>query len=281
MNAPKEDAKSKGDTKSKWPMKPISELASTVERQKELLDLSRWGIKMSTTRPQALDALKGYYKYKKEYGEKVEDEDEINEKQMEHAVRSAELAQSEIEQGFPFLNAQAVVLLWATLEAGIRTFFVGLLNNKPASMEIDDIQKLKIRFGDYHKLDEEERCSHLINKLEQELPLSSKAGVGRYESLFEVFKIKCDLEPDLKRDLMELHQIRNVIVHKANIIDRHFVNLCPWTAFKANDIVMLDNKTTDRYYATIMAYVLVLIIRVAEYDGKDLSIYKKPYKASH
>lgn len=186
---------------------------------------------------------------------------------LEHAKEEAELAQKEIDTGFPLLHAQAVVSLWGSLEAFIRTFLAGWLKNEPSARQAEVIRKLRVRLWEYETMDEDERCLHTIELLEQELGASQRRGIERFETLLGVFGLSGDVDEETKKNLYEMYNVRNVLVHRRGIADRRLTDACPWLGVEVGDPVRVTHDALERYVESLNNYFVMLLLRIADHFG--------------
>src|SRR5690606_2128740 len=112
-----------------WSVAPIRNIVNQIHRQGQLLDICRSGISILRGTPKLIEVLS-----------KIHVAGEPNTK-LEQAQKEAELAQREVDEGFPLLVSQATVTLWSTLEAGIRLLVVRWMQNQPNSLQNEAIQK--------------------------------------------------------------------------------------------------------------------------------------------
>jgi len=206
---------------------------------------------------------------------------ESNQKKLVHAKRTAELAENEIKTGFPLLHALAVVNLWTFLEALIHSFMCSWIKNIPNSLLIDPIPKLKIKIGDYERLNKAERISYIAELLDKELGAGLRHGVNRFEVLLEPLGLSGSIPDWVRRDIYELAQVRNAIVHRIGVTDRQLKNECPWLKLKLGDEIVVTHKMFTNYMEAAHSYVTELIYRVGEKYGVDMSkershLQKKP-----
>ena len=101
--------------------------------------------------------------------------------------------------------------------------------------------------------------------------LPSRTVLLDLNSYFKPFGLSGPVDDNVRRDLFELNQIRNAWVHRSGFADRRLVESCPWLNLKVGDAIRIDHKTTERYYNSVMAYALELIVRNGEYFGVDMS----------
>ena len=130
------------------------------ERLSHVTRLSAAGISSLTEAPELIEATAEALK-------KVDTEDHKN--QLKSAREDAELAQHEIDTGFPLLFSHATVALWSFLELMLRATVVSWLRNEPKTMQNEIFAKLRVRLGEYEQLTEVERLHYIAELLEGEV----------------------------------------------------------------------------------------------------------------
>ncbi|HEY5883907.1 MAG TPA: hypothetical protein VIT88_04430 [Pyrinomonadaceae bacterium] len=244
-----------------WAEQPFKQLLDQASRLFELLNISMSGISVLTAMPRVAEVLANG---RKDDGDSMLDT-------ITTVNREAELASDEINRGFPLLHAQALIALWSALEATVRLFLARLLQNHKKAWNVEAVQKLKIKLADYERAEGDDRFFYVLDRLEQELSSPIKNGVSRFESLLHVFDLSGSVEDDVRRDLFELSQLRNVLVHRSGIADRRFVEACPWLNLKVGEPIKVDHKIFVRHFRAVLCYHIELMLRVREYFGVDTS----------
>ena len=82
-----------------------------------------------------------------------------------------------------------------------------------------------------------DRTVYLREALKQEIASDLKIGVGRFESVLDALGFSGSVAASIRKALLELHEIRNVIVHSMGKIDKHFQARCPWTSMDIGQTV--------------------------------------------
>jgi hypothetical protein len=93
-----------------------------------------------------------------------------------------------------------------------------------------------------------------------------KQGCGRFEIILEAMGISGSIESELRRDLLELSQIRNVLVHRAGIVDKRFIEICPWLKMCIGDHIKVTNEAYCRYSIAVPRYIGTVIKRLKKYS---------------
>lgn len=232
-----------------------------IEQQKiadEVLDLCIRGIRVITGMPLAIKAMASA---------EGTDGHADSRLQLEHAEKLSSLANREIESGFYLLLSQGTVSLWNSLENMTKTTIRNWLCNSPEILTHDPWSTLKVRVGDYAGLDVEQRADYLVELLEQTQAAHLKLGVGRFETMFDSIGLGGGVDDSVRRSLIELQQIRHILVHRNGVCDRRIMNACPWLELTAGKQVPVRNDMYKSYSEAAFKYVLEIIVRVGEHFG--------------
>lgn len=192
------------------------------------------------------------------------------EQRVQTAEREAELAKTEIENGFPVLHGFAVVALWSWLENFVKDLVSLWLLHRRSALQAQQIQKLKVRLGDYLQLQKAEQASYLVELLEKDLASSLKRGANRFESLLEPIGLSGELPADCGKTLFELQQIRNVVAHRNGRADRKLRTECPWLKCRANSPLQISRIMLKGYSEASVQYLLEVLYRVGDVYDLDL-----------
>lgn len=245
-----------------WAMEPFEYFLSQTEHLCQVLHLTIQGISVLRSMPKVVSAVAK--------ATDMHDGAEHEEK-LAAAERQAELAQTEVDRGFPFVHSQAVVGLWSYLEALFHSFLVEWLRNDPQALRCQQVQKLRIRLGDYEQLHGYERYEYVVELLEKDIAIGLRNGTTRFEALLVPFGLSGEIPEDIKRDIYELGQVRNTIVHRAGVVDRQLLDACPWLGYSFGDEIQVSHAMFGTYMVATHRYVVLVICRVGEYFGVDMS----------
>lgn len=185
-----------------------------------------------------------------------------SEEVIERADSIADIAKREHESGFATLFEFSTVFAWGALETSIRDMTINWLLHVPESRQCDKIRRLKIPFADYEALDPRDRMRFLVGLLENDLGASLKPGIGRFECLFSLVGLGGSVDNNVRRDLLEMAAVRNVIVHNLGVVDDRFSSLCPWYVAGIGDRVKVSKDTYGKYRDAVFAYAIAIVERV-------------------
>ncbi len=256
----------------KWATEPFHRFLDQAERLGHVVRLSVRGISGLRGIPKVVQVLA-------EVDEKEGTPE--HEQRLAMAQKDADLAQREIDSDFPIVLANATVALWSFLESMIRATVVTWLKNDPSIWQVDVIAKLRVRLGEYEQLAQDERYHYVAELMESETAAGLRNGVDRFEAMLKPFGLDGAVPDQLRRDMFEFGQVRNAIVHRGGHTDRQLTSSCPWLNFKVGDELPIMGAHFERYGKATHNYVLLLICRVAEHFGKDVTEHKKAVFAEY
>jgi hypothetical protein len=244
-----------------WAFQPFKDFGDQVVRQYELLQLSKMGIDGIRGLPRLVEVLA-----KNDHTR----DDAAKQHRLENAQQQAELAQREVDEGFPLLHAYAALAMWSSLEASVRLFLARWLEHSKGALEVKAVQKLRVRIGEYESLKGEDRFFYILDLLEQDTAAPFRAGITRFEAILKPFGLSGAVDDEVQRDLFELNQIRNVLMHRGGRVDRRLVEACPWQGLMVGQQVIIDNHAIERYFHAVARYGDELLQRVEEYFAAEL-----------
>lgn len=248
-----------------WATAPFQHFLDEAQRLQHVLRLSTNGISMIRGVPKVVEAL----------GKATDDLSGAEFKRQKKSAREdAKLAKYEVDAGFPILFGWGTVGLWALLEATIRNFVAEWLKHKRSAWKVEQIERLRIRIGEYEAVPKNQRHSYVTTLLEREVDASLKAGVSRFEAILEPFGLSGEIPDDLRRAMFEFSQVRNLITHNSGKVDRRFAEACPWLKGTIGSDFHVSSKMFHQYCGCSTAYVVLIICRLGEFHGVDMSEFR-------
>jgi len=255
-----------------WATQPFSDLTESVEHLGQLLNMSIRGITLFRAIPQMVTAVAKA---------KGREEHQDTAKELADAEIAAAFALRETETGFPVLHAHAALSVWSQLEAAVRLFLARWLEHEKSALDVEAVQRLKVKIGEYERLQGEDRYFYIVDRLEQETVAPLKSGIGRFEVILEPFGLSGKVEADIQRDLFELNQVRSCQLHRAGRADRRFVDACPWLGLEVGQRLNVTSEATRRYINAVLLYATELVCRIGERFGVDMADSRFDSSAVH
>jgi len=175
-----------------------------------------------------------------------------------------------VEKDFPVLHGFAAVALWSWLEHFVKGFIALWLMHRRESLETPAVQKLRVKLGDYLKLQKAEQAQLLVELLEQDLASPLKRGAARFESLLEPFGLRFSLPEKCGFRIFELQQVRNAIAHRNGKADRRLRASCPLLKLKLGQPVSISRSMLENYAEAAGGFLLELLYRIGDIYNEDL-----------
>jgi hypothetical protein len=246
----------------KWATQAFRRFVDESERLVRIVHLCARGIGVLRGMPKVIEVIA-----------RVEDKDgEPDTKvRLAHAREEAELADKEVDQQFPLLHGLGTVALWSLLEAAVLEFVTEWFKNQPDALQTEPVSKLRVRVGDYELSRGDERFSYLAALLDREVSAGVRNGTERFESLLRPLGLGGPVPKGLAKDIFELGQVRNGVVHRGGRVDRKLSESCPWLDLRPEDELKVSQAMFGRYSAAATQYVVLLICRVGERFGIDMA----------
>lgn len=192
------------------------------------------------------------------------------EREVEEAEEEAAFARKEVDAGYPFAQSQATIAMWARLEAFIEDLLVTCFETDAQFLEVEQVGKVKIAFGQYEQMSSTERMYYVVDSLQRDTQSKFKHGVSQFDVLFDILGIGGPVEEPTKRNLFEMSNIRNVLVHRRALADKRLAMSCPWLGLKIGDQVKITTGKLFSYQLSCMIYVGVATRRVLKHWGADV-----------
>lgn len=194
---------------------------------------------------------------------------------LREAEQESAQAKDLLSKGLLLIHYQTLVLLWSILESFVHILISNILLYDQKIKENDKIRKIKIPLGDFEALDTQELSYFIIRELEHQFAASQRKGIGRFEPLLNIFGLGGGLKESYRRDLLELQQIRHVIIHRRGLVDRKLSTACPWLKLKMNSEININREGIKKYFKAVTKYCLEILKRIV----KKYSISKINKKA--
>jgi hypothetical protein len=187
--------------------------------------------------------------------------DQVGGPVMEPRIRAFALGQ--MEQGYPLVVQQALVTLWGTVESTMKYVCLALVNHDPNVLLGRAFSKLKVRVAEFLGLEDQERVVMVLKELDRSLVESAPAGIERFEAMLAALGLAGEADPEVKKTLLELYEVRNLYVHRAGVADRHFKRACPWRKEAVGDPVCISTGQVGEYVLAVARYVREVASRLA------------------
>lgn len=173
----------------------------------------------------------------------------------------ATLKQSEriLANDFSKTNSQILTSMWNSFLTSIENIQTKLLLKPQVRIDIVDSGTI----GNRWKM-------QLVNETnEEELRFFLKGWktsgnniVEYIESKWSHFDFSAPVSDGLKTDLIEMHQLRNCLVHRGGIVDYKTVNEAPSLTFDVGQTLSITKKMLLKYHKAVGDYAVSMLARI-------------------
>lgn len=196
-----------------------------------------------------------------------DDEKRTLDLRLTQAEEAARFAREEIANDFPFLRSALAILLWGALEAAVDDVVVEWLRVDPRSMMARGLSGIRVPLAKFQAGTDEERIRLLLAEVIRRKRAEFKPGIGRFEAILQVAGLSGEFDAARKRDLLELSKVRNLLVHRAGVVDRRFLDDCPWIDVRLGSTLRVSGDRSHAYATAASEYALELVQRVRVRSG--------------
>jgi hypothetical protein len=164
------------------------------------------------------------------------------EQQREQAVRLERFAKDQAERDFPYLYGLLTLRVWTILEDVVNNVVLDRLSNKGTVLGSPTFEGLSIPLVPFLSADEQSRDELILEALKQATKSRLKIGMGRFDSLLDAVGLGGGLSDTIRRTVLELSELRNVLVHRDGVCDNRVPERCPWLGLRVGDRVSISRN---------------------------------------
>ena len=191
---------------------------------------------------------------------------------VQYSASDAAFAAEEIKNEFATILSHHAVALWAGVETALEQTILGLIKRVP------DAHDLIIEHSP--TLNAEKFKTKTANDAEKALSIWEQAikanSFDRSVEMLRALKVNTNPTSEDRRALVELSEVRNVLLHRGGFVDARFLGKCPWIKLKVGDQFKVDGGRLDTYFDAAGRFASDLIGATV----KCPYIYKMPVGSS-
>jgi hypothetical protein len=182
--------------------------------------------------------------------------------QRDAALREAkareEFAAIQLATGSPYLYGLAAIRLWTIIESFVDGLLHRLVSRADVRQSSSPIANLKGPVVEFAGLAPTEQTACLVSALRDNVRASQKLGVGQFECMLEIVGCTGGVPDEVRRCLLELQQVRHVLVHRSGRVDQKLLSTCPWITRSIGEDVRLTARHLHQYHRAASWYFLDL-----------------------
>jgi hypothetical protein len=134
--------------------------------------------------------------------------------------------------------------------------------SEPDLLQNDALARVRISLAEFETLEKEERIRRVLDEVGRGPGLGKKQGVYAFETMLAPLKLAGDTDPEIRKTILEMYHIRNVIVHRGSLADRRLVEGCPWLGLKVGSYVAVTHESLMKYGHALCEYSLTVSERL-------------------
>ena len=167
----------------------------------------------------------------------------------------AEFAKAEIDAGFATILSHHAVAMWAAVETASEQTLVNLIRKVPTAHEViveasPSLNAEKVRTKTSNEADK------ALNLWRGALKMHS---FDKDIFMLDAFGLKLNLSPPHRQALVEMSEVRNVLLHQGGFVDAKFLTKAPWVPLKVGQKLAISRTRMTAYVDAAHAFASALI----------------------
>jgi hypothetical protein len=230
-----------------WKRAPFDRFFDYTKQAHRLFHLTVHGIHILTTQDKLVEALVAYDNVvrSQDAAEGPSAEVPSDAAKIEAAHEEAVFARMEVESDFRRLRVHSLLDQWGALEVLVEDVIVAWLRNMPELLGSDEVARVRIPFGEFQQLDDDQRYKFLAQELTRDKKANLKAGATRFEMMLALVGL-------------------DGFAHRGGLADRQLLKACPWISVRAGEPVPLGAAESNRYELAVIDYAMAIFIRARD-----------------
>lgn len=243
------------------PLQILRDLLDSLKHWQDLLSAIRFSTMLCNTEGVVKSLAKHGVSELASAGSDIKD---ITDGEREFIGEALTTLNEEEKNGYAFLLSQATLNMYTYLEAAIQSLVIGYFHSAEKPGEIKVLNAIQVPFVTFQSLSEEERMHLLYDHYEKAVGANGKQGVKRFERLLEPLGLSGPRSEVVDEGLRELALVRHLLLYKNGIVDKSFIDACPWYASQLGRRLAIPPETFDHYNESVMEYISILMKRIRE-----------------
>lgn len=196
-------------------------------------------------------------------------DDDVYRERLNRDEKLEAFTREQTAKGFSYIYSLASVRLWSILEASADDAVLPVLLDLDRLPSESPIRGLKAPVLDFVRMEEGERSQILLELLKQEVRSRFRKGIGKLEVLLEAAGLGGGVHDLVRRALLELSEVRNLVVHHNARADQRIQDSCPWLRLEKNQILETNRISYGIYDNACLWYLLELQQRLHDINEEQ------------
>ncbi|MCW5873802.1 MAG: hypothetical protein KIS88_04075 [Anaerolineales bacterium] len=148
-----------------------------------------------------------------------------------------------------------VSFLWTILEVFVRDIVVLLTKFDENTFTTEEFKKIKIPLIEYHRLSKEQQLELIVDSVVGSTNCMRLYGTDRFDCILSHVGLEGETSKRMQKKIAELQQVRNCFIHKNGVVDKKFLDNCPWLKYKLDDKLKLSLNDFLKFHRITMHYI--------------------------
>lgn len=180
------------------------------------------------------------------------------EEHVDRAKSLEEFAGSQLAADIPYVHELAIVRMWAILETLWLGFLRENLHRAADSGSRKHMLQVRGSLFEFHLADEKRRAELLVEAMMQKAAKLGLRGTDRFEKAAGWLGVGGSAGALVRRSVVELQSVRNLVVHRSAVADERFAVECPWLRVSHGDRFRISHTLYQRYRFATLWYCVEL-----------------------
>lgn len=167
--------------------------------------------------------------------------------QREQAMRLEQFAKDQADRDFPYLYGLLSIRVWTILEDVVNNIVLERVSDKAKLVDLPAFESLSVPLVPFLNADEHSRDELVLAALQQATKSRLKSGIGRFDCLLDAVGLGGGVPDSMRRAVLELSELRNVLTHRDGVCDKRVSQRCPWLRLRVGDRVSISRNRFSAY----------------------------------
>jgi hypothetical protein len=165
------------------------------------------------------------------------------------------------------LYAHALINLWISLESLVKQLITNLIKYDERILSASSFKKVSVPIGELFALPDDDRSAYLTDIILANLKCGPSHGIKKFECSLDAFGLSGSFNSKYEKQILELHILRNCIVHNDSTVDNRLRTQCAWLGYKLGDKIVITKDRFHEYETAVLAYIAEIFYRLNKEFG--------------
>lgn len=190
-----------------------------------------------------------------------------------------EFAKEEKSSNFSFLKSLSLVSLCSSLEALVSDVVYQWLFVNKYRIESDALSRINVPLIQFAAMNDDEKAIYILEELEGLKEVKNKPAFEKLEAMLDLLGLRPAEIKRTKDQIRQMFNLRNVILHKASIVDARLLENCPNLSetYRIGDRIAISSDEYCGYALAVTNYSQALLKQMSDKMEKYVkdSVYER------